>query len=68
MPIPSPQERPDLYDDYDGRRDAPKPGEKEYWDSVAPDHIKEMLAAKAGAQNHADQDAAAEGKDEPENA
>jgi len=50
MPIPTPQERPDLYDDYDGRPDVAKPGEQKYWDSVVPDHVKEMLAQKSGQQ------------------
>jgi hypothetical protein len=48
MPIPSPKERPDIYDDYDGRPEGISPEEKEYWDRIVPDHIKEALAAKAG--------------------
>lgn len=50
MPMPSPQERPDLYDAYDGRPDGAQPGEKEYWDRIVPDHIKQMLAEKRASQ------------------
>lgn len=43
--IPSPQERPDLYDGYDCQ--APQsPASKEYWDSVRPDHIKKLIAER----------------------
>lgn len=38
MPIPSPEERPDLYDDYDGRPDVTpeqKAQEKAYWGRLA---------------------------------
>lgn len=43
MTVPSPKERPDLYDDYDGRPDGPRPGEKEYWDGIMPDHVKKAI-------------------------
>ena len=50
MPIPSPKERPDLYDDYDGRHEDITPAEKEYWNGVVPDHIKDLLAQKGVAK------------------
>lgn len=46
MPVPSPKERPDLYDDFDGRAEVVRPEEKKYWDRIAPDHIKDLLAKK----------------------
>ena len=35
MNLPTPEERPDLYDDYDGRPEAPDKAETAYWDALA---------------------------------
>lgn len=44
MPIPSPEERPDLYDDHDFRERKFTPGEQAYWDSLAPLHVRARIA------------------------
>lgn len=51
MPIPSPKDRPDLYDGYDCKEPR-TPASDEYWNSVMPDHVKKAIAerrAKAAA-------------------
>lgn len=35
MNLPSPEDRPDLYDDYDGRPGTPDKAEATYWDGLA---------------------------------
>jgi hypothetical protein len=46
MPIPPSSERPDLYDDYDGReRTYLSPA---YLIATTPDHIKQALEKKLG--------------------
>lgn len=54
--VPSPKERPDLYDDYDGRRDGQRPGEEEYWNNIMPDHVKKALADRKGSDKAQHQD------------
>ncbi|MGA3887659.1 hypothetical protein ACI2S3_02885 [Ralstonia nicotianae] len=46
MPIPTPEERPDLYDDYDFQE--PKtPMSEAYWNRVMPEHLKKRIAERA---------------------
>ena len=47
MPIPSPVERPDLYDGYDGIPST-VPLTAEYLLSITPSHIKAAIEAKTG--------------------
>ncbi|MDO3518145.1 hypothetical protein [Ralstonia pseudosolanacearum] len=45
MPIPSPEERPDLYDGYDFQE--PKtPMSEAYWNRVMPEHLKKRIAER----------------------
>lgn len=57
--VPTPEERPDLYDYYDCQPPT-NPASEEYWDSVMPDHVRKALeerkAKKAGASDKADVD------------
>jgi hypothetical protein len=46
MSIPTPQERPDLYDGYDFQEPR-SPASQKYWDSVMPDHVKKAIAERA---------------------
>lgn len=46
MSIPSPKERPDLYDGYDCQEPS-KPASQKYWDSVMPENVKKALAERA---------------------
>lgn len=46
MTIPSPKERPDLYDGYDCQ-EPKNPASAEYWDGVMPDYLKKALAERA---------------------
>ena len=46
--IPSPDERPDLYDAYDCR--PPKAPDQKYLDAVTPQHVKDLLAQRAAAK------------------
>ncbi|WP_133164314.1 hypothetical protein [Solimonas fluminis] len=42
--MPSPAERPDLYDGYDCRPPRKySEEERAYWDSVTPEHVKEAI-------------------------
>ncbi len=43
MSVPSPKERPDLYDGYDCQ---PRNLSDQYRDSLRPDYIKKMLAER----------------------
>jgi hypothetical protein len=45
MSLPSPQENPDLYDGYDGRKDAPLAYSMDQIADMAPDDIKQRLVA-----------------------
>lgn len=57
MSIPSPEERPDLYDGYDCQ---PRQLSDKYRESLRPDYIKKLIAErkakKAGASDKADID------------
>ena len=44
MPIPTPQERPDLYDDYDGLPEGRKS------DISTPPEIQKLIDARKGVQ------------------
>jgi hypothetical protein len=46
MTIPTPKERPDLYDGYDFQ-DPRSPASEKYWDSVIPENVKKALAERA---------------------
>lgn len=47
MPVPSPEERPDLYDYPDCMPGKPRSeAEQAYWDSVTPNHIKALIAER----------------------
>jgi len=46
MSIPSPKERPDLYDGYDCQEPS-EPASQKYWDSVMPAHVKKAIAERA---------------------
>lgn len=46
MTMPSPKERPDLYDSYDCQ-EPKNPASKKYWDSVMPEHLKKALEQRA---------------------
>ena len=43
--MPSPEERPDLYDGYDCQRPQ-RPASQVYWDSVMPEHVKKLIAER----------------------
>jgi hypothetical protein len=45
MPIPPPNKRPDLYDDYDNP-EKPRKLSKEYMDAVTPEHVKKRIAER----------------------
>lgn len=50
--IPSPKERPELYDGYD-LQDPAKPASDKYWEGVMPEHLREAIAkrkSKAAAE------------------
>jgi hypothetical protein len=47
MTVPSPAERPDLYDAYD-LPDPPRKYTVEHWMSITPEPIKQMLEQKLG--------------------
>ena len=56
--IPTPKERPDLYDGYDcqGPRN---PTPEKYWDRIMPEHVRQRIAKrKAKAQAEPVKDAA----------
>ncbi|KGW22240.1 hypothetical protein [Burkholderia pseudomallei] len=58
MPIPGPEERPDLYDGYDCQ--APRnPASARYWESVMPDWFKKEIAERRAK-------AASSGEDAPD--
>ena len=44
MPVPSPEERPDLYDGFDCDVRKFTPGEQAYWDSITPPHVRAGIA------------------------
>lgn len=46
--IPSPEERPDLYDDYDPRT-GPSTYPRDNWSKIRPEHVKERLARRINA-------------------
>jgi hypothetical protein len=46
LTIPSPEERPDLYDSYDFQEPR-NPASREYWNSVTPEHVKKAIAERA---------------------
>ena len=46
--IPSPEERPDLYDAYDCQERTPL--SDEYLNAVLPEHVKAAIAAKKSAK------------------
>jgi len=52
--VPTPEERPDLYDDYDCQPPT-NPASEAYWDSVRPDDVRKELeqirAKKASADS-----------------
>ena len=43
--LPSPEERPDLYDGYD-RAPSDRKMSRAYYDAVIPEHVKGALAAR----------------------
>ena len=47
--VPSPEERPDLYDAYDCQERAPL--SQEYLDAIRPEYIKTALALRKAAAN-----------------
>lgn len=47
MTIPSPNERPDLYDAYD-LPEKPRRFSAQHWMDITPDPIKQMLEQKLG--------------------
>lgn len=57
MSIPSPEERPDLYDGYDCQ---PRNLSDKYRDSLRPDYIKKMLAERQAKKAADDTKKAAE--------
>ena len=46
--MPSPEERPDLYDAYDCQERPPL--SQEYHDAVTPEHVKAAIAARKDAK------------------
>lgn len=57
MSIPSPEERPDLYDGYDCQ---PRNLSDKYRDSLRPDYIKKMLVERQAKKAADDKKKAAE--------
>lgn len=43
--IPSPKERPELYDGYDCQ-DPRDPAPEKYWSGVMPEHLKQRIAKR----------------------
>lgn len=43
--IPSPKERPDLYDGYD-LQDPRNPASEKYWSGVMPEHVQKAIAKR----------------------